>query len=71
MFNVTKPPTDFYYQGGEDDPHAADWLTGTWLEEQLNGQRHLAGLINTLESFRLNRIRICDKKQTQFRKCTF
>ena len=40
-------------QGGEDDPHAADWLTGTWLEEQLNGQRHLAGLINTLEAFRL------------------
>jgi len=38
-------------QGGEDDPHAADWLTGTWLEEQLNGQRHLAGLINTLEAF--------------------
>merc|ERR1711872_75797 len=34
-----------------DDPHAVDWLTSTWLEEQLNGQRHLAGLINSLESF--------------------
>ena len=30
----------------------ADWLTGTWLDEQLDGQRHLAGLINTLDSFR-------------------
>jgi len=39
-------------QGGEDDPHAADWLTSVWLEEQLSGQRHLAGLINTLENFR-------------------
>merc|ERR1711860_213672 len=46
---------DLCSQGGEDDPHAADWLTGTWLEEQLNGQRHLAGLINTLEAFRLNK----------------
>jgi len=42
---------DLCSQGGEDDPHAADWLTSTWLEEQLNGQRHLAGLINTLELF--------------------
>lgn len=42
---------DICSQGGEDDPHAADWLTGTWLEEQLTGQRHLAGLVNTLESF--------------------
>merc|ERR1712121_159268 len=42
---------DLCSQGGEDDPLAADWLTGTWLEEQLNGQRHLAGLINSLESF--------------------
>merc|ERR1711953_1431007 len=37
---------------GSDDPHAADWLTGTWLEEQLNGQRHLAGLINTFNNFK-------------------
>merc|ERR1712013_634596 len=36
----------------KDDPHAADWLTGTWLEEQLNGQRHLAGLINTFNNFK-------------------
>merc|ERR1711951_345015 len=36
---------------GEDDPHAADWLTGVWLEEQLNGQRQIAGLINSLETF--------------------
>merc|ERR1712211_140248 len=46
-----KQMIDLCSQGGEDDPHAADWLTGTWLEEQLNGQRHLAGLINSLESF--------------------
>jgi len=37
---------------GRDDPHAADWLTGTWLEEQLSGQRHLAGLINTFNNFK-------------------
>ena len=37
---------------GQDDPHAADWLTGTWLEEQLHGQRHLAGFINTFISFK-------------------
>merc|ERR1719445_1954917 len=52
--NVTasmKTMIDLCSQGGEDDPHAADWLTGTWLEEQLNGQRHLAGLINTLSMF--------------------
>merc|ERR1712080_546125 len=29
-----------------NDYYAADWVTGTWLEEQLTGQRHLAGLIN-------------------------
>jgi len=46
-----KEMIDLCSQGGEDDPHAADWLTSTWLEEQLNGQRHLAGLINSLESF--------------------
>merc|ERR1711970_395056 len=37
---------------GQDDPHAADWLTGNWLEEQLQGQRHLAGLINTFNNFK-------------------
>merc|ERR1712105_435830 len=35
-----------------DDPHAVDWLTGIWLEEQLAGQRHLAGLINTFNNFK-------------------
>merc|ERR1712215_19935 len=37
---------------GQDDPHAADWLTANWLEEQLQGQRHLAGLINTFNNFK-------------------
>ena len=31
---------------------SADWLTGTWLEEQLDGQRMLAGMINSLNTFR-------------------
>merc|ERR1712117_849037 len=35
-----------------EDYHAADWLTGTWLEEQMEGQRHLAGLINTFNNFK-------------------
>ncbi len=35
-----------------DDYHAADWLTGTWLEEQLGGQRKLAGMINNLNTFK-------------------
>merc|ERR1712001_728860 len=39
------------FQGGEDY-HAADWLTGTWLEEQLTGQRKLAGMINTFNNFK-------------------
>merc|ERR1712004_841028 len=46
--NVSQPLKDMIdicSTAGKDDPHAADWLTGTWLEEQLNGQRHLAGLI--------------------------
>jgi len=38
-------------EGGEDY-HAADWLTGTWLEEQLTGQRKLAGMINTFNNFK-------------------
>merc|ERR1712018_439841 len=39
-------------QEGREDYHAADWLTGTWLEEQLTGQRHLAGMINTFNNFK-------------------
>ena len=31
---------------------SADYLTGTWLQEQLEGQRELAGMINTLTNFR-------------------
>ena len=34
------------------DFFSADYLTGTWLQEQLEGQRELAGLINTLTNFR-------------------
>ena len=34
------------------DHHAGDWLAGDWLEEQLQGQRHLAGLINTFNNFK-------------------
>ena len=34
------------------DYHVADWLTGTWLDEQLAGQRELAGMINTINNFR-------------------
>merc|ERR1711899_483220 len=47
-----KDMIDICSTAGKDDPHAADWLTGTWLEEQLNGQRHLAGLINTFNNFK-------------------
>jgi len=36
----------------EKDFHAADWLTGTWLDEQFLGQRHLAEMINTFANFR-------------------
>lgn len=43
---------DICSSAGQDDPHAADWLTGTWLEEQLQGQRSLAGLINTFNNFK-------------------
>merc|ERR1711890_178043 len=41
-----------HWEGGRDDPAAADWLTGTWMEEQHQGQRHLAGLINTFNNFK-------------------
>jgi len=47
-----KDMIDVCSTSGRDDPHAADWLTGTWLEEQLSGQRHLAGLINTFNNFK-------------------
>merc|ERR1711992_251417 len=49
---LMKEMIDTCSAAGRDDPHAADWLTGTWLEEQLNGQRHLAGLINTFNNFK-------------------
>merc|ERR1712133_168220 len=39
-------------KAGKDDPAAADWITGTWMEEQHKGQRHLAGLINTFNNFK-------------------
>ena len=42
------------------DYHAADWLTGTWLEEQLAGQRHLAGMINSLSTFRRSHENLAD-----------
>ena len=42
------------------DYYSADWLTGTWLEEQLQGQRHLAGMINTLSVFRNNHEHLAD-----------
>lgn len=29
--------------------HLADWLTGVYLEEQLHGQRELAGKLSTLK----------------------
>ena len=47
-----KEMIDICITAGQDDPHAADWLTGTWLEEQMQGQRHLAGLINTFNNFK-------------------
>lgn len=40
------------FQDNSKDYQAADWLTSTWLEEQLAGQRQLAGMINSLSSFR-------------------
>ena len=49
-------------EGGEEgvDYHAADWLTGAWLEEQLEGQRQLAGMINSLNSFRRDHEELAD-----------
>ena len=36
----------------QEDHHVGDWLSGDWLEEQLQGQRQLAGLINTFNNFK-------------------
>merc|ERR1711990_35430 len=47
-----KEMIDVCSTAGAEDYHAADWLTGTWLEEQMQGQRHLAGLINTFNNFK-------------------
>ena len=44
--------TLYNYRCSLQDYHAADWLTGTWLDEQLAGQRELAGMINTINNFR-------------------
>merc|ERR1712212_1434728 len=33
--SAMKNMIDICSAAGQDDPHAADWLTGTWLEEQL------------------------------------
>ena len=43
---------DVCSEAGAEDYHAGDWLTGTWLEEQYQGQRQLAGLINTFNNFK-------------------
>ena len=43
-----------------EDYYSADWLTGQILDEQLKGQRHLAGLINTLSSFRAKNEHLAD-----------
>merc|ERR1712029_869080 len=43
---------DVCSEAGAEDYHAGVWLTGTWLEEQYQGQRHLAGLINTFNNFK-------------------
>jgi len=45
---------------GGNDYYSADWLTGTWLDEQLSGQRQLAGHINTLENFRAGHEELAD-----------
>jgi len=47
-----KEMIDVCSSAGSEDYHAADWLTGTWLEEQMEGQRMLAGLINTFNNFK-------------------
>ena len=42
------------------DYYSADYLTGEWLQEQLVGQRDLAGKINTLSNFRRNNAHLAD-----------
>lgn len=42
------------------DYYSADWLTGQILEEQLTGQRHLAGLVNTMSHFRRDHEHLAD-----------
>merc|ERR1719309_1204396 len=38
---------------GPDDQFTVDWLVGVSLEEQMKGQRHLAGLINSLSMMKM------------------
>merc|ERR1712198_775287 len=38
---------------GPDDQYTVDWLVGVSLEEQMKGQRHLAGLINSLSMMKM------------------
>lgn len=38
--------------GEDNDYHLVDYLTGVYLEEQLTGQRDLAGKITTLEKMK-------------------
>ena len=42
------------------DYHAADWLVTATLDEQLAGQRKLAGLINSLSAFRVDHEDLAD-----------
>ena len=51
IIDVCEPKGDLY---------SADWLTGNWLEEQLGGQRKLAGMINSLSSFRKTHEHLAD-----------
>merc|ERR1712117_879268 len=53
--NVTarmKEMIDICSMEANEDHHAGDWLAGDWMEEQVQGQRQLAGLINTLNNFK-------------------
>merc|ERR1712025_771582 len=53
--NVTarmKLMIDICSESGIEDHHAGDWLAGVWMEEQVQGQRQLAGLVNTLNTFK-------------------
>ncbi len=47
--------------GGGSDFYAADWLSGEdWLGEQLEMQRQLAGMVNTLATFRRDHEQLAD-----------